>query len=90
MTAPDAQGTADALAESSGASLSMVTEQFVGSISTIGAFILPIVAVLVLVFFVVAALVAFRRVNAEVRSGRRALDPRHLVDPTASDVLGEW
>lgn len=89
MTSPSELQT-DAAAETSALTVSIIKDQALGSFLTMGRMVGPIVAVAVVVVLFGAVLYFLRRAAAEARAGRQTLDPRPLVDPNASDVLGVW
>jgi hypothetical protein len=80
----------DSAAETSALTVSVIKDQAVGSFLTMFRLVGPVVTVALLLALIGLCVFLFRRISAEVRRGRRTLDPRPMFDPTSSDVLGEW
>lgn len=78
------------LADATGNSISIVGGAVVDSLLTTLGVMGPALAGAAVVAVVIASFVIVGRIRTEAALGRRSLDPRPLVDPTASDVLGEW
>lgn len=78
------------LGQGAGTSVKVVKDSTIGAFSSVLEVVAPLLAGAVVLAVIVAALVTVARIRREVRSGRQQLDPRTLVDPNASDVLGVW
>lgn len=89
MTAPSATD-ASGLAKGTAVSVDIVKDSLLGSFATIGGVLLPVLLGALVIAFLAVCTWAGRRVASEALQGRSAVDPRQLVDPSASDVLGEW
>jgi hypothetical protein len=83
---PDAGG----LAEGTTRSFEIVGSSLWNSVLAMLRYGLPLIAAAAVLALVIFLVVTFVVARAELRAGRAALDPRPLVDPLASDVLGEW
>jgi hypothetical protein len=90
MTVPGDALHTDSAAQTSALTVSVIKDQAVGSFVTMFRLVGPVVGVAIVLALIGLGVFLFRRVAAEVRRGRRTLDPRPLFDPSASDVLGEW
>lgn len=90
MSAPPPVDAAGGLAEGAGASVDIVLSSLSGALLSTLAVVAPILIGAAVIVALVLTVVGARRVRREIAEARRQTDPRDLVDPNASDVLGEW